>query len=133
MLYALIVGYVLGTLLAYVASKRLLALIGNRWFTRPDQKRWVNIVGGFFAAISLAPAIFMSMMFGGIIGGAADDTLAQSLGLGARGPMIILTVRVAVITLGTVTLNAAIGSVMGVLVARNLYSNQPMPKPPQDG
>lgn len=119
---ALIVGYIIGVVLAFLASKYFLRAVARRLFDNENQQRWVKWTGGLFAAISFAPGIFTSMMAGGVIGGDADAAIAAGLGLGVN---VVLSVRVALVTVVVVTLNAAVGAGFGYLVAKGIYSSPP--------
>jgi hypothetical protein len=91
-------------------------------FEREEQQRWVKWTGGLFAAISFAPGIFTSMMAGGVIGGEADSAIASALGLPST---LVLSIRVALVTVVVVTLNAAIGAGFGYLVAKGVFPSSP--------
>ncbi len=125
MLNALIIGYSMGAVLAFFSSKWLLNAIANRVFDHPEQRRWIKWLGGIFAAMSFAPGIFTSMMFGGVIGGSKDRLLAEALGWGDTGTLAVLSVRVALVTAVTVAANAAIGSVFGYMVGRSFRRPPP--------
>jgi hypothetical protein len=120
MVIGIILGYILGTLLAWHLSKRLLLGMAARAFREPEQRKWILIVGGIFGAISLAPSIFLAMMFGGLLGGSYDDALSNAIGMGDRGALLILAIRLMLVVGITVTINAAVGGGIGYLMARAL-------------
>jgi uncharacterized membrane protein YdjX (TVP38/TMEM64 family) len=119
---ALIIGYTFGVILAFLASKYFLRAAARRLFDREEQQRWVKWTGGLFAAISFAPGIFTSMMAGGVIGGDADSAVASALGMPVP---VILSSRVALVTVVVVTLNAAVGAGFGYLVAKGVFPVRP--------
>jgi hypothetical protein len=114
---ALIIGYTLGVVLAFLASKYFLRTVARGLFAREEQQRWVKWTGGLFAAISFAPGIFTSMMAGGVIGGDADAAIAGALGLPVS---IVLSSRIALVTVVVVSLNAAVGAAFGYMVAKGV-------------
>jgi hypothetical protein len=117
---AMIIGYLCGSALAFYASRRLLRAIGDRTGSGPDQRKWITLVGGLFGAISLAPAIFLAMMVGGVLGGRYDSAVSNAVGLGDSGDHLVLALRVALVTALTVACNAAVGGGIGLLMARAL-------------
>jgi uncharacterized membrane protein YdjX (TVP38/TMEM64 family) len=119
---ALIIGYTFGVILAFLASKYFLRAAARRLFDREEQQRWVKWTGGLFAAISFAPGIFTSMMAGGVIGGDADSAIASTLGMPVP---VILSSRIALVTVVVVTLNAAVGAGFGYLVAKGVFPARP--------
>lgn len=119
---ALIIGYTIGVVLAFLAAKYLLRAIAHRVFEREEQQRWIKWTGGLFAAISFAPGIFTSMMAGGAIGGEADPAIASALGIPAP---LVLSLRVALVTVVVVSLNALVGAGFGYMVAKGVFPSRP--------
>lgn len=120
MIFAMMIGYVVGAVLAFYLSRRLLGTMAARAFKEAEQRKWVWVVGGIFGAISLAPAIFLAMMFGGLLGGGYDHAVSSAIGLGDSGDGLILAVRLMIVISLFVTINAAVGGAIGLLMARAL-------------
>jgi hypothetical protein len=120
MINAIIIGCSGGAVVSYFLVRRLLTAVSKRLAGDAEQQRWIKWLGGIFGAISLAPGMFLSMMFGGVIGGSYDQSVAEAIGLGATGPLVVLAVRITLVTVITVTANAMVGAGFGFLVARGL-------------
>jgi hypothetical protein len=128
MILAIIAGYLVGALVAFVTARLVLGAIATRAGASTEQRRSIHIVGGLFGAMSLAPSIFMGMMIGG--GGLAGHyagSIARALGLGAAGTLPVLSLGLAVVMILTVTVVAAAGGVLGLVGARALARQDLMP------
>jgi len=120
MIIGMMFGYVIGAILAFYLSRRLLATLAAKAFKQTEQRKWIWVVGGIFGAISLAPAIFLAMMFGGLLGGSYDHAVSSAVGLPDGGDVLILAVRLVIVISIFVTINAAVGGLIGLLMARAL-------------
>lgn len=119
MIIAIIIGYVIGTLIAFFASKWLLATIAARLGVNDLQRKSIKVGGAVFGAIALAPAIFLAMMVGGgSLAGRYAGLASDAMGWGETGVLPVLSLGLTVIITITVTAVAAIGAGMGLLVAR---------------
>jgi hypothetical protein len=110
MVLALILGYCIGTALAYLLSKWLLRALAQRLSDDERQRHWIVRVGSIFGAMALAPAIFLAVMAGGVVG---------------RDYAVVIA-GIAAITTVTVTITAALGAGMGALLARSLFDDKEM-------
>jgi hypothetical protein len=110
MVLALIVGYCIGTALAYLLCKWLLRALARRLSADERQQHWIVRVGSIFGAMSLAPAIFLAVMAGGVVG--------------RDYPVVIA--GIAAITVVTVTSTAALGAGMGALLGRGIFADREM-------
>ncbi|MEO8443916.1 MAG: hypothetical protein ABI567_02795 [Gammaproteobacteria bacterium] len=121
MLFAIVMGTFGGAILAFYTSKWLLERITHRFARHVEQLKTVRVTAMIFGAIALAPAIFLSVMGGGIMGTRYAGMVADAIGIGDIGGAVILAVEVVAAIAIIVTINTAMGAVLGVLFARGLY------------
>lgn len=110
MVLAIITGYVMGTALAFYIARWLLNYLSTRLASRPEQARWIRIVGAIFGAISLAPAIFFAVLVGGFI---------------ESGNFGLVIAGLAAVIAGTVVVVTAMGATSGYLLARGIFTGRP--------
>ncbi len=125
MLFAIILGTFGGAVLAYLSSRWLLIRAADRFATRPQGRSAIFVCGLVFGAISLAPAIFLSVMAGGTLGMRIAGGIAAALGMGGFFASLVLAVEVVLGTVVTVIGNVIIGAALGVLVARSVFGGPP--------
>ncbi|MCL4721513.1 MAG: hypothetical protein KJ041_06055 [Gammaproteobacteria bacterium] len=121
MLAAITIGTLGGALLAFFVSKWLLGVIARKVTEHPQRQTTIKVSGALFAAIALAPAIFMSVMGGGKMGEHYAVLAAQSLGLGEGAVPLILSLEIIAATTLTVIINACVGATLGILIGRGLF------------
>ncbi|MEZ5565700.1 MAG: hypothetical protein R3F24_09380 [Gammaproteobacteria bacterium] len=120
MLFAIVMGTFGGTALAFYSSRWLLGRITSRFAHHVTQIKTVRVTAMVFGAIALAPAIFLSVMGGGILGIRYAGVLAEAIGIGEIGQAVILAVEVIAAVTIIVTINTAMGALMGILFARGM-------------
>ena len=125
MLYlAIICGYTLGTVFAIFLSKWLMEALARRYTTRPEQARFMKVMGGVLGAIVLAPAIFLSVIGSGYVERNFPGVAQAYLALGPAGQLLIPLLGLIVITAATVTMVVAAGASVGIALARSLYPDR---------
>jgi len=125
MLFAIIFGTFGGAVLAFLSARWLLTRAADRFATRPEGRSAIFVCGLIFGAISLAPAIFLSVMAGGTLGTRIAEGIAGSLGMGGFVVTLVLALEVVLATVVTVIGNVIIGAALGVLVARSVFGTPP--------
>jgi hypothetical protein len=124
MILAIIVGYSLGTLLAFRLSKWLLNSMAARFGTNPEQERFIKVTGGVLGAIALAPAIFLTAIFGGYLEKSDMGLSAAVSAYGELARLVVPALGLIAITAFTVTLACAMGGAIGVFAARSLFPDR---------
>jgi hypothetical protein len=120
MLFAIVIGTVGGTLLAFFVSKWLLGAIATRFSSHVEQRKSIKVAGALFGAIALAPAIFLPVM-SGLMGERYAGTVSEAMGLGEAGTPFVLGLGMVAATTLTVAVATALGAGMGFLASRSLY------------
>lgn len=121
MLVAIILGMIFGAGLSWPISRWVIRKVADRFAPSSQGRRFVTVCAAVFVAISLAPAIFLSVMGTGSFAGPMARRLAESLGMtGIVWLAVTLQVTLAVLIL--IISHAIFGAGLGALAARSLGS-----------
>lgn len=127
MLFSIITGYSLGSLLAFFLSRSLLGIICRRYATRQEQERFIKVMGGILGAISLAPGMFLTVILGGYLERNVGVLAEAYSALSATAQWLVPFLGLIIITAATVTLAAGMGGLLGVMLARSLFPDRRPP------
>jgi hypothetical protein len=125
MVFAVTFGYVIGVLLAFFLARRLLGKMAERMARHDNDRRWIQLVGGIFGTLALAPGIFMAVILGGYISGPNASAIEGVIGEGDTRMFLALVFGIVLVTTVTVTTAAAIGGAFGRMFARSLFPGRP--------
>lgn len=122
--FAIITGYTLGTVSAFLLSRWVMDALARRYTTRPEQARFMKVMGGVLGAIVLAPAIFLSVIGGGYVEKNFPALEKAYSELSVAGQALIPLTGLTVVTAITVTLAVTAGAAVGIVLARSLYPDR---------
>lgn len=122
MLFAIVIGILGGVGISFLAARRLVTRVADRFAPQRQGRNFVAVCALVFGAIALTPAIFLSVMGAGSLGVPVAEGLARALGLGGFFISLVLILEVMAATVLTVTGHAALGAGLGALAARSLGS-----------
>ncbi len=125
--FAIIIGYSLGTLLAFFLSKWLLAAVSRRFATRREQEQFIKVMGGVLGAIVLAPGIFLTAIGGAYLEKNVPSVAEVYSALGPLGQVLIPIVGFTTVIAATVTAAVGVGALVGAKLARNLFPDRRPP------
>jgi hypothetical protein len=115
---AMVVGYSAGVLGGYLLFRRITSWL-SRSCSKPRLVLLFGAVGGLAAAL---PAVFLSTVVGGTLGGAYGEVATQALGLGSSGIPLGLGAGLALVMAAVVGVGAFIGAGVARLIA-SIWSN----------
>ncbi len=118
MIFAIIIGFLSGAVVALLVSKKLLMLMQDRMATNPEQRRYMKSVAIVFGAIALAPSIFLTVMVGAYFSGYNAQTETDILGMGEASIPVVLALGLVLVITIMVTSAAAVGAGLGFMAAR---------------
>lgn len=122
--FAIITGYTLGTVFAFLLSRWVMEALARRYTTRPEQARFMKVMGGVLGAIVLAPAVFLSVIGGGYVERNYPALEKAYSELSVASQALIPLAGLTVVTAITVTLAVAAGAAVGIVLARSLYPDR---------
>ncbi len=125
MLLAILIGMGAGVWLAFLCSRWLVRRIADRYAPYPQGRSLIRAFAVVFGAIALAPAIFLSVMGTGSLGGRLVDDLVETLGMGGFFRFLVLVLGIVLVILITVLGHVAFGAGLGAFTARSLGGPRP--------
>jgi hypothetical protein len=117
MFLAIVVMYMVGTVIAWRLANALLDMFADRYTHSPEQRRFMKMMGGVLGTLALAPAIFISVF--------VSAWLEHDLALPMSGVFwVVRALGLTLVMVLTVLIATGMGAVIGVIGARSLYSER---------